>query len=455
MRVNRYAALAVAVSSTVAVILTVAVISTVAVSTTARAQAPAQVTVDETPMSVSVGGTPVALEALMEHARRNAPSLALAEAQVALSDADFGRAEPLAPGNASVLAGLGARFQGAETDLNALVQVLQPIEIAGQRPLRFAVARAARRTRERHLDGAREHVHHQIHAGYHAALAARRQAEVARRLAYFARELVQVAGRRAATGEASPLAERLAEADAAQARQHEVAAVQAYRDACLALAEVAGWPAASPPEPIGELPTPRSAPALSTLLAVASRHNPDLLLHRAELEEAELRVELAHRDAWPNPELGLRYAYEGAPGGGAPEHVLMGLVRFSIPSFALNQAAVAGSSAERDVAEARRDAMAAVIEIRLERLRSAVDAAAERVVGYGADILPRFEENLTLLRRAFELGEIDVLRVSVALTRFLQVQDEALGAHVDYFTAVSALEAEVGEEIWPDGAAGQ
>ena len=128
----------------------------------------------------------------------------------------------------------------------------------------------------------------------------------------------------------------------------------------------------------------------------------------------------------------------------------MGMLQIDIPSFALNQAEIARTSSERGVAEARRDALSSMIEVRLERLRTAVNAAAERVESYGSDILPRFEENLTMLRRAFELGEIDLLRVSVALERFLTVQQQALEAHVDYFAAVAALEAQVGEEIWAD-----
>jgi cobalt-zinc-cadmium efflux system outer membrane protein len=251
-------------------------------------------------------------------------------------------------------------------------------------------------------------------------------------------------------GDAAPLIERLAEADAAQAQQRAVAAFQAYRDACLALAEVAGWPVASPPEPIGELPAPRPAPSLAYLSLLAEAHNPELLVRRAAVEEARLRVDLAHRDAWPDPQLGIQYGYEGAPNGGIPEHVIMGMLQIEIPSVALNQAAIARTSAERGVAEARRDAFGSMIEVRLERLRTAVNAAAERVQSYGSDILPRFEENLTMLRRAFELGEIDLLRVSVALERFLSVQQQALGAHVDYFAAVAALEAQVGEEIWDD-----
>ena len=99
--------------------------------------------------AVTLGGTPVSLEALLEHAARSAPALAVAEAEVELADADFGVAEPLLPDNAYVQAGVGPRIHSDASgamDLNVLIQLLQPIEIAGQRPLRFDVARAARAT---------------------------------------------------------------------------------------------------------------------------------------------------------------------------------------------------------------------------------------------------------------------------------------------------------------------
>ncbi|MEQ8727502.1 MAG: TolC family protein [Sandaracinaceae bacterium] len=403
---------------------------------------------------VTLGGTPVSLAVLLAHAERRAPALAVAEAEVDLAQADFGVAEPLLPNNATLQVGVGPTNQASangEYDVGAQVQLLQPFEIAGQRPLRFDVARAARATRERTLERARWRVHQQIHAGYRGALAARRQAEITRTLAAFATQLVDIAHRRVQAGDAAPLIERLAEADAADAQQRSVAAFQAYRDACLALAEIAGWPVASPPEPIGALPPPRRAPSLGALSQLAQAHNPELLVRRAAVEEAALRVDLAHRDAWPDPQLGFQYTYTATGGGGAPpQHTILAMFQIEIPSFALNQAEIARTSSQRGVAEARRDALSSMIEVRLERLRTAVNAAAERVESYGSDILPRFEENLTMLRRAFELGEIDLLRVSVALERFLTVQQQALGAHVDYFAAVAALEAQVGEEIWED-----
>ncbi len=53
-----------------------------------------------------------------------------------------------------------------------------------------------------------------------------------------------------------------------------------------------------------------------------------------------------------------------------------------------------------------------------------------------------------MLQRAFELGEIDVLNVSVAQRRFLEIQRSALTAYQEYYQAVATLEQVVGTEVW-------
>ena len=100
--------------------------------------------------------------------------------------------------------------------------------------------------------------------------------------------------------------------------------------------------------------------------------------------------------------------------------------------------------------KAEQDAFRQALEARLTRASTAVDVDADRIAAYGTEILPAFEGNLTLLRRAFELGEVDLLQVLVARERLLRIQQDALTAHQDYYRDVAALEAEVGKEIWPD-----
>ena len=55
-----------------------------------------------------------------------------------------------------------------------------------------------------------------------------------------------------------------------------------------------------------------------------------------------------------------------------------------------------------------------------------------------------------MLQRAFELGEIEVLDVSVAQRRFLEIQQSALTAYQEYYQAVATLELVVGAEVWPE-----
>lgn len=106
--------------------------------------------------------------------------------------------------------------------------------------------------------------------------------------------------------------------------------------------------------------------------------------------------------------------------------------------------------AEARIANAERVAFGSQLASRLEQNRTAVIAAAARVRTYGHEILPTFEENLRLIQRAFELGEIDILQVSVARELFLSIQTEALDAYTDYFQAIADLEASIGTDLWPD-----
>jgi cobalt-zinc-cadmium efflux system outer membrane protein len=400
--------------------------------------------------TIEVGGRPTTLDALLAYADANAPAVSVANAERELAQADAGAAAPLLPDNATLQVGVGQRRASAGgTGLDVQLQLLQPIEVGGQRRLRRAVAASAVASRERAVDRAHWVLHQQVHAAYRQAIAMRERAAVTRQLADVADQLLDIAQRRARASDVAPLVVRIAEAEAAQARQRAVGALQDYRSACLQLAELTGWQGAAPPEPVGDLPTPRGAPSLDALMEIALEHNVDLRLLRAAADEAASRTRLAERDAWPDPAVGVQYGYEGATSAGGAQHIVMGLLQVPIPSFALNQEGRARARAEGSVADARRDARVSVLLARIERLRTSVDAGAARVAAFGTDVLPRFSENLSMVREAFALGEYDILRVSVALERFLSVQQQALDAYVDYFNAVAELELQLGREIWP------
>jgi cobalt-zinc-cadmium efflux system outer membrane protein len=185
-------------------------------------------------------------------------------------------------------------------------------------------------------------------------------------------------------------------------------------------------------------------------LKLALQRHPGIAARATAVEAAEACVQLENREAWPEPILGVAYTRERLPNIRIDEHVVRGTIAMPIPFSQRNQQGRADARAELAVRRAEQQAFQQTLQARLTRAAAAVDADGNRIAAYGTEILPAFEGNLSLLRRAFELGEVDLLQVLVARERLLRIQQDALTAHQDYYRDVAALEAEVGTEVWPD-----
>ncbi len=342
----------------------------------------------------------------------------------------------------------GGRTIGSETFLELEASLEQRFEIAGERGLRIEAAEAQQRLSRAKLDEARWEVHWRAHALFADARIARMRLEAADRLVEFAEELLEIGEKRAQVGETAPLTEIVARAEVAQALQARIAARQERDSVLVELAAVAGWPTAKLPELDGELSPVRNAPPVAELLSRATRHQPGQRSLALAVSAAEARVRLEDREAWPEPALGFAYAREGE--AGATAHVWVGALTVPIPIWNRNQAGRARARAQLDVAQAEQDAAASWLRSRIVRAASEVDAAAERTTIYGREILPAFNRNLTLIRRAYELGEIDIHRVSQIRERVLANQHQALDALADYHQAVATLEALLGTDVWTE-----
>lgn len=394
--------------------------------------------------------SPVSLETVLVHADDHAPAVLVARAETERGQAAVDGAEVVLQSNAIAGAMAGPRFSQGARGVDYQIWLRQPIEIAGERGQRRETAERTRDRADKELEEARWQVHREVHAAFHAALVARERWSLAAKILVSTEELLSVAERRHRAGDISELAVRLAKGELAQARQASLASAQEYRSAQLRLAEVSGWPADAPPEPLGELDQPKSAPPVDELVAIALAEHPGIAARASAVAEAEARVRLESREAWPEPSIGLTYTRESLPIAGLNEHIVQGVMTVPIPFAQRNQDGRAQARAERSVARAKERAFVQALKARLARAANAVDADAARIAAYGTEILPAFEGNLVLLRRAFELGEADLLQVLVGRERLLRIQQDALTAYQDYYRDVAALEAEVGVEIWPD-----
>lgn len=391
----------------------------------------------------------VTLAGLLAYADRHSPVLVVARSTRSRAEAAHAGASQLLPSNPEVSLAAGPRFGQGGTAVDFTVGLTQELEIAGERGVRLDAADRLRDLTNAEIEEIRWAVHCDVHATFHRALVERERVLLVERVVAFQEEVLRVVERQTAAGETAALSLRLAQAEVAQARQVLVGAQQALLASRIRLAQLAGWPAARPPSPAGAIDAPRDPPPEDRLLALARRRLPSLRAGTARIREAQARAAVADREVWPRPSVGVEYVHEGSPSNDGSE-IVMGVLSIPIPTFQTNQGPRASARADALVAAAELGAMRTLLAGQIVEARAAVVGAAGRTRAYGTEILPRFEENLTLLRRSFELGEIDILDLSTGRERFLRIQSDALDAQRDYFDALTGLERIVGVDLWRD-----
>ena len=392
-------------------------------------------------------GRPTTLAELLGRADDRAPATVRARARVSLGAAALAAARPLLPGNPSVGAALGVRTNPLGRAFEVQLSASQRIEIAGERGARRRAAGAYDVALHRRLDEARFETHVEVRWAYAKALLARERLRTASLVEEFTQSTVRNAQVRVDAGDLPPLRLRMAEAAFSQATQARREAARVYRAACRDVATTAGWPSNDPIEPVGELSATLVVDGVDALVADALDDHPELVALSRETDSERAAFRAARRDAWPEPTLGVYVAREHEPG--TPFASAVGLVTVSIPLplWRRNQPERAYAEARVRIAEAALATRRYELDQAVRRSADKVSTAALRVRGYARDVLPRFEENLELLQRSFEVGEIDLVEVAVGRQSFLDAQVAALDTWAEYLDALRQLELAVGHEI--------
>lgn len=395
------------------------------------------------------GAQTLPLDAILKHATENAIPVRTARTRLELGDAAVTGAKPLLPDNPQLYVGMGARTNPLGANFELQSTLTQPIEIGRERHFRLKAGRSYREYLDRELDQVRWETHARVHYAYNMALVAKERARTAANTQAFAERLLEVASRREQAGEISRLRVKVAEGELAMARQAKLAADLSYRLACLHLAEMSGWPQGQLIAPAGELPAPLKVRPADDLIANVLKDHPAIKAREAAVDLGEARVKSANRDRLPEPQVGVYFGREKEPGPTVQFASYIGMVMLTlpIPLWKRNQLARAQTKAELSVAGVELENLRYTLALNTRRAVDGLNTAAERVQTYSREVVPRFAENLNLLQRAFELGEVDIIEVFVARSNFLNIQNEAIGAYATYFEAMYTLETILGAEV--------
>lgn len=388
----------------------------------------------------------VSLTRLLAFAERRAPELQLVRSRRAYADAARRGAEPWLRDNPSLEVALGPRFAAGATALDLQVSLTQSVEIAGEPAFRRRVAARLGERIEAELSAARAAVRREVSLAFYAAVLARERLALAQRLVQFADGTQATTRRRLDAGDATAIDALIAQTDAAQARQAELAAEQELRAARITLADVTGWPLDAPPQVPAEIVAARPPARLDRLLRLSQQRHPELRARRAASAEAHARVELADREAWPAPTLGAHFAHEGSASGPSTD-IVLGSLEVPLPLWDREQGERAQRRAEEGVARAEESVASRALRARIARAHSELTMAFGQLELFRTSVSTSLGEGLGLLERGFQAGELSLSSVVAARERLLQGEQGALRAYADYFSALIELESAVGTEL--------
>ncbi len=391
----------------------------------------------------------ITLDQLLVFADANSPAIQTSRARIGLADASLIGAQITLPSNPQLSFGAGIRSVEGDTGFEYEVAVQQKLEIAGEPGLRVAAAEDRQRLSEAATNEVRWSVHVEVHRLVVDIGLVRERLEQAERFVAFAQSLRDIAARQVEAGESSPLILLVADADPARPREGVIEARQAGQAPEARLGAVVAWPSGPLPTVEGSLPQVRPAPPTKALLSLMAAHHPSLRTRELAVVAGQSRLALEARNAWPEPTVGLSHSREAAPGPVAEGQIWMINLIVPIPLWRTNQEGRARAEAVLVVADRERDATATRLRGQLLEAAIALNAAVERVALYETGVVPQLETNLTLLRRAYELGEVDVHQVSQTRERLLTATGQYIDARITYYETLATLEGLVGTELWP------
>lgn len=355
------------------------------------------------------------------------------------------------------------RFLGGEAESDLSVGVSQIFELGGKRSKRVAVAELELSKARAEVATIERAVSVEIRNAYSTAIAAARQLDVLENLIAANDELLRVTEARLKEGDVAPLDLNLVRVEN---DRFKVQAVQARSDLETGVMQIQTLTGADISVPLRLAPQPDRPPrfdmGLNELSELAMRTRPDLEAARINERLGSARIALARANGTPNVAAGVTYnrnisVIDLPPrlGGGSfanpADRSLVFSASIDIPLFNRNQGEIASATGEKVQATREREFLESTVKRDVAVAYRKYRAAAESLVLYSTQIIPRAEENLRTVRASYALGEFSVFEMVAEQRKLAENVTNFNQAVKDYYNALAELETAIGTFLPPTG----
>lgn len=205
-------------------------------------------------------------------------------------------------------------------------------------------------------------------------------------------------------------------------------------------------PAESPLGRPARLGPPRELPSLAELLQAARDHSPLLAERESRTASAEIALNLARRDAWPDIALSGGYFTMGAMGS-----LYMFRADFRIPLFYGRKQRPAIAEQFEQLSAQRRQLEEAALNLRYrvheEHVAATVAARLARL--YASTLVPQAQVALEASLASYQTGTSDLTSVLSNFEKLIRYELAGFEETANHHAALSRLEALTGKTLTP------
>lgn len=346
------------------------------------------------------------------------------------------------------------RYTGSPGESETSIGVALPLELGGKRQRRIELAQAELEAVEAEVADRERRLAAEVRANYLEALAALRELETTENLNNLDLQTTRFVQARVNEGETAPIELSLLRVEVDRLRSRRALVEGSLKASLLRLKSLAGTPASEPLRLREELATPAlPVPPVSLQAAVeiALRSRPDLKFARLSEEVAEAGFNLSRASGSPDLTAFSRYTvvrstYEDTPVGrrNQRDNLLTFGVSVGLPVFNRNQGAKAEAAAAVSQAKTRREFLEAVVRSEVESAYARYEAARAAVATFEQGVIARSNDNIRVVRAAYELGQFSITDLLNEQRRLVDSQRDFTETLSEQYRALADLQTALG-----------
>jgi len=345
------------------------------------------------------------------------------------------------------------RFTGSTDERETSVGIALPLELGSKRKRRIELAQAELEAVQAEVADRERRLTLEVMFAYAAGLAAVRELDTTENLNQLDLQTTRFVQARVNEGESAPLELNLLRTEVDRLRSRRALIEGRLTTTLLKLKVLAGISDTEPLRLREDLTTIRQpAPqSVDAAIAIALRSRPDLRLLRLNEEVAEAGLRLARASAAPDLTAFTRYSvgqssFDDTPVGPIRDRdrLLTFGVSIGIPVFNRNQGAKAESAAAIAQARMRREFLETVVRSEVQSAHARYEAAQRAVTTFEQGVIARSNENIRVIRAAYQLGEFRITDLINEQRRLLDSQREFTETLAEQYRAFAELKAALG-----------